>query len=563
VWGFSSIWAVDFEFIARAGDRPIPVCLVALDLVSGRLIRQWQHEFAAAPPYPVDQNALFVSYNASAEIGCHLALGWPVPARTLDLYVEFRNLMNGRCKSGRALLDAMAHFGLESIGATTKKEMIDLVLRGGPWSAQEQTDILDYCQSDVGALARLLPAMEKHIDLPRALLRGRYMAAVAHMEFAGVPIDVERWRLLTSRWKDIRGLLIVEVDRDYNVFEGEVFKQKKFEAYLARNGIPWPRTPTGRLATSDKDFERAARHVPALAPLRELRATLAQLKDNRLQVGSDGRNRASLWPFATITGRNAPSNTQYIFGLSSWLRSLIRPPVDHAIAYCDFSQQEFGIAAALSGDDVMQAAYAAGDPYLEFGKQCGLIPPDGTKESHQVERDLCKACVLAVQYGMGAESLAGRIGQPPAAARRLLELHRQTYRRFWQWNERVVHHCLFTGELHTVFNWRARRPGLKSVRTMQNFPMQANGAEMLRIAIILATEAGVKVCAPVHDAVLICAPVDRIDADVATMRKCMTEASRHVLNGFEIRTDVEIVRYPDRWPVTPMWGRVMGLLGAE
>ena len=56
-------------------------------------------------------------------------------------------------------------------------------------------EILDYCESDVDALARLLPAMLPRIDLPRALLRGRYMAAAAAMEYAGMPIDVPTcWR---------------------------------------------------------------------------------------------------------------------------------------------------------------------------------------------------------------------------------------------------------------------------------------------------------------------------------------------------------------------------------
>src|SRR5262249_49023979 len=45
-------------------------------------------------------------------------------------------------------------------------------------------------ESDVIALARLLPAMLPGIDLPRALLRGRYMAAATTMEFNGVPIEV-------------------------------------------------------------------------------------------------------------------------------------------------------------------------------------------------------------------------------------------------------------------------------------------------------------------------------------------------------------------------------------
>lgn len=52
-----------------------------------------------------------------------------------------------------------------------------LVMHGGPWSAEERKAILDYCESDVVALKRLLHAMiaARHIDLGRAL-RGRYMA---------------------------------------------------------------------------------------------------------------------------------------------------------------------------------------------------------------------------------------------------------------------------------------------------------------------------------------------------------------------------------------------------
>ena len=67
--------------------------------------------------------------------------------------------------------------------------------------------------------------------------------------------------------------------------------------------------------------------------------------------------------------------------------------------------------------------------------------------------------------------------------------------------------------------------------------MQANGAEMLRLACCLATERGVEVCALVHDAVLICAPLDRLDADIAGMRAAMAEASRIVLKGFELGAD--------------------------
>jgi hypothetical protein len=39
--------------------------------------------------------------------------------------------------------------------------------------------VLAYCESDVIALTRLLPRLLPQIDLPRAVLRGRFMKAVA------------------------------------------------------------------------------------------------------------------------------------------------------------------------------------------------------------------------------------------------------------------------------------------------------------------------------------------------------------------------------------------------
>ncbi len=561
---FREVWAVDFEFRALPGERPTPVCLVAWELKSGRTARLWQDQFTRTPPYPIDEGVLIVAYYASAELGCHLALGWPMPARVLDLFAEFRNRTNGlETPSGAGLLGALAFFGLDGVGAQEKAAMRDLVLRGGPWSSLEQEEILDYCESDVEALARLLPAMLPSIDLPRALLRGRYMAAAARMEWNGVPLDTATLGGLKQHWSAIQDDLIASIDTDYGVFEGSTFKADRFAQWLARTGIAWPRLESGRLDLGDGAFREAARVHPSVAPLRELRGALSDMRLADLAVGSDGRNRALLSAFRARTGRNQPSNTRFIFGPSVWLRGLIRPEPDCALAYIDWKQQEFGIAAALSGDALMAKAYRSGDPYLTFAIQAGAVPADATKVSHKAERELYKACVLAVQYGMGAEALARRIGAPPLTARHLLEMHRLTYRHFWRWSDAALDTAMTTGALQTVFGWRIQVPPQANPRSLRNFPMQANGAEMLRLACCLATEAGIEVCAPVHDAVLIHAPAGQIEVDVLRMQDCMREASRLVLGGFELGTDVSVVHHPERYADprgAVMWKRVMELL---
>ncbi len=568
---FQEIWVVDFEFQQRAGECPLPICLVAREFHTGRRFRLWADELQgrAVAPYPTGPDCLFVAYFASAEMGCHLALHWPLPARILDLYVEFRGRTNGLpLPCGAGLLGALAWFGLDGIGATEKSDMRDLAIQEGhaaaQWGPERRAAMLDYCESDVTATTRLLRAMIPKLDLPRALLRGRYMAAVACMERTGVPLDGPALATLRANWQGIKAGLVSKVDARYGIFEDLTFKADKFAVYLAGAGIPWPRLESGALDLKGDTFKDMARAYPQLQPLRELRATLSELRLEELAVGKDGRNRAMLSPFRSKTGRNQPSNTRFVFGPATWIRGLIKPGPGRGLAYIDWSQQEFGIAAALSGDSAMQAAYGSGDPYLEFAKQAGAVPLDATKKSHAREREQFKAAVLAVQYSMGPDSLAVRIGQPVARARELLELHRRTYRTYWAWNDRALDQAMLGGRLWTVYGWQVQPGGTPNSRSLRNFPMQANGAELLRLACSLATERGVGVCAPVHDAVLIEAPLTELDATVAATQAAMLDASRAVLSGFELGSDAKVIRAPARYMDergAETWGAIWRLLG--
>jgi DNA polymerase I-like protein with 3'-5' exonuclease and polymerase domains len=208
----------------------------------------------------------------------------------------------------------------------------------------------------------------------------------------------------------------------------------------------------------------------------------------------------------------------------------------------------------------------AGDPYLAFGQQAGVLPANATKQSHKAERDRLKAVVLGTNYGMGPEALAAQIGLPVIDARQLLALHRATYRTFWRWAEENVARTDLNGVIRTVYGWPMHIGPEWNPRAALNFPMQANGADIMRLAAMLATEAGIVVCAPVHDAFLIEADLDTLDDTITHMRAIMAEASRKVLNGFEIRTDAEIVRPPERYRDergAQLWQTVLGLLGSQ
>ena len=552
---------VDFEFIARPGERPDVVCLAWHEAWSGQTHRLWRDQLGNQPPYRMDDKVLFVCFVGNAELSCHLALGWPLPANVLDLNPEFRSMTNGRAApAGKSLLGALTYFGLDSIGSKRKDDMRTRIMQGWPFTAAERADILRYCASDVESMARLLPKMLPHIELRVALYRGAFVAALARMEHAGVPIDTDIFPQLadTEVWRSVRDAMVPEIDAQYGVYvrgkDGDWhFSMECFSAYLARAGIDWPTTENGNLSTRRKTFEDMCRGYPELESLRQLRHARDKMRKIKLAVGRDGRNRTVLWPLKAKSSRTQPKAAEWIFSPAVWLRSLIKPGPDQALAYVDYSSMEFLIAASHSNDPVMLDFYQSGDPYLSFAKRVGAAPSYATKQTHEGLRNRYKTGLLAIQYGIKAESLAGRLGVSSFEAHEMITQHHELFARYWQWSDDWLAAALDSGRMWTSLGWQCRTGVTEfNERSIQNFPVQGAGAEILRITCIWATRHGLGLRAPVHHALLIEAPLNRIDADVALLRELMRRASRIVLNAavdgtHELRTDVIIIPYPDRY----------------
>jgi hypothetical protein len=681
-----------------------------------------------APPYSLGNDAVFVSYNAEAELSCHLALRWPFPRKIIDLYGEFRWLLSGRARPHQhyGLVDALRFFRLDSITALEKSYWQELAKRGGPFTADERTGLLDYNQEDVDALARLLPAMLPHLpDLNRVLFRGRYMAALTHVKWYSLPIDVATARRIQKHRLAIRDRLVRHVDQDYGVFRavgsvqvdpgtrfgeaigefakeynidpsqlaevavnlwrerrdstrelreawemarketgltharlnahedaggdhaswpgldvqarelagrypalgigpgystdyGEdridyagalweilrerdetvppryspeilrpaadlcqampcgaedtrprVFSEARFANWIERKGYAWPKTDTGKYSRDADTYKEMAEIHPEIEPLRRLVKTYNLFRDFRIVIGSDERNRCSLWPFQSKTGRNQPSNAEFVFGMPAWLRHLFKPPVGRACAYLDWKAQEYGIAAALSGDAAMMTDYATGDPYLALAVRLSRVPPGATKDTHPKERKLFKAaCGLGAMYGSSEYGLARRLGISVEQARDILHSHKRTYGTFWRWTNTVVMQGRLRRYMDSRLGWRMHLAGDVNVRSLQNFTMQATGADLLRLAVCLLVEAGVQVDAMIHDALVVESPVEEIDAVAARAQEIMCEAGRQLLNGFALQTDALIIRYPDRFDAVDeddaeMWAMTMRMLTEE
>jgi DNA polymerase I-like protein with 3'-5' exonuclease and polymerase domains len=170
---------------------------------------------------------------------------------------------------------------------------------------------------------------------------------------------------------------------------------------------------------------------------------------------------------------------------------------------------------------------------------------------------------LGTQYGMQKSTLATRLGVSDIEAHEMLQMHRGLFSQYWHWSEDWLHHALTSGMMRTVYGWQCATGITElSERSIRNWPIQSTCADIFRLAYVWGTRHHLTLIAPVHDAVLLEAPEDRIEADVALMRELMRRASRVIL-GIELRTDVKIIRYPDRFTDsrgTELWETVLKLL---
>ena len=379
--------------------------------------------------------------------------------------------------------------------------------------------------------------------------------SVARMEHTGIPTDVPMFDHLRVNLDQLSQEFISGLDPSINVYEGSHFRETRFLNWLDRRGYRWPRTATGKPSLEVATFDRMVAIYPDVQPLGDLRKVLKEFRAVRaLPIGADGRNRASLWPFSSSTGRNLPSGREFIFNLASWVRGLIRPEPGRALAYLDYRSQEYAIAAYMSGDSRMIAAYESGrDPYLELGRHIGMVPDDATKRSHSEARKVLKSVVLGTQYGQGAVGLACRIGWPIPRARRLLDEMWATYPRLKQWLDGAVDFAMLRGRLHTCFGWEVLTHRETRATTLMNFPIQAHAAEMLRWACSLATDGGLMVNCPIHDALLCEGPLDDVESFLSPGQRAMGDASSIVLNGPRLGTDAKVIRWPDRFRDDDGW----------
>jgi DNA polymerase I len=560
---FRRIICADFEYEAAPGDLPNPLSLVAYvlegDFQHVATSKLWRGEFGPTPPFDVGPDSLFVSYAAWAELICFKVLGWKFPTHVFDqhtAYLAASNILHPykpdeeRKKEPKNFAAACRAYGL--VGwENIEKHNIAEAIADGSWKWKYGPEqVLAYNEEDVRMGALLLEKQIRGyssdwlppVDVKRIIHWSEYASKTcALIQARGMNIDTWLWNLTQEhKLAVIRGL-IAQFDPSHGT-ENPIYNddgeasERRTEQWLDSVGINWPRHDDGSLNLRGDTFRLMYNVDPRIEDWHALRDSLGFIQKARLPIGKDGRNRPSLFPFGTATGRNAHAKSPY--NAHAGVRSFLTCPPGRVMQYLDWRSQEVGIAAVLSGDHALQEAYRSGDVYHDLAVMCGktnCTDPVAWKNDCPEMRDRMKPLELGVRYGMSIGSLARGLGVHVCQAAAVLQRHQERYPRFWKWRSDVVEQALADRELKSHYTgWTVQLSKSPNPRTLMNFPMQGGGAEMLREAAVRLCNAGIVPVMLIHDGLLF----EECDTErLALAKEIMLKAGEDVCGGFTINVD--------------------------
>lgn len=512
-----------------------------------------------------------------------------------------KHLVDGQVKRLRPFVDeagkkslAAALFKMLGVQIDTdhKTAIRDLIISDPPeFTDTQKSSILEYNESDVTYLPRLqkaiaeylaskLPPHELKVFFEESKRRAEYAVESAWMVTHGYPINVEWAQNLTDNVEP----LLDECARDINEQFPDKYKpfsydrknkrwkanQAKWRLWIRDNKLDhdWPMTDGGKSGLKNLSLALEAwtdrfnfqhtyprqnygaqivRYLKLKQSLNGFREKAGKDKKTFWDyVGPDGRVRPYFNIYGAQSSRSQPSATSYIHLKPAWQRTIVHPPRGRMVVGVDYASQEVLLAALLSGDTELIRTYASGDVYLYYGKKIGVIPQDGTKKTHKHERDLQKPVILGWQYWMTghglSKNLMAQTGKPYTVeeAQEMLDQLDETYEVFAEFRNETIAAYNDQGYLKLKDGWYMFGDN-SNHRSQGNMPVQGAGADIMRRAVKLCTEMGLKVILTLHDALYIECDVNDHTA-VDNFIHCMKTAFIDYFKGTDQEKNAALIR---------------------
>jgi DNA polymerase-1 len=392
-------------------------------------------------------------------------------------------------------------------------EITELIGTGKKQITMDQVPIekaASYAAMDAIAVMRLFPGLQAELNANSALklfdeIEMPLVDVLADMEMAGISMDTsflgQMSGNLQTRMQELENQVYQQVGEHFNLNSTQQLSNALFNRLKLIPPDRTHRTDAGNYSTNAEVLESLQGKHPVIGYLLEYRE-LSKLKSTYLDALPEqvnprtGRIHTSYNQAGSVTGRIASSNPnlQNIpirSELGKQVREAFIAAPGHTLLSVDYSQVELRIAAHMSSDQAMLAAFRA-DEDIHAATAAAILG----KRLDQVtknERRNAKAINFGLLYGMSPYGLTRTSDLTLAEAEDFVEAYFKQFPGVKAYLDNMRRLAAQQGYVETLLGRRRYFPGLKSggnqvtrareEREAINAPIQGSAADIMKIAM--------------------------------------------------------------------------------
>ena len=419
-----------------------------------------------------------------------------------------------------------------------------------------------YAAMDAIAVLRLLPGLQSELKANSALklfeeIEMPLIPVLADMEMTGIALDIDflnhMSNELQTRLDELENKIYEHVGERFNINSTQQLSNAIFNRLKLTPPDRTRRTEAGNYSTSAEVLESLQGKHPVVDLLLEYRE-LSKLKSTYLdalpgQVNpKTGRVHTSYNQAGSVTGRIASSdpNLQNIpirTELGRQVRQAFIATPGFILLSVDYSQVELRIAAHMSNDQAMLAAFRA-DQDIHTATAAAILGKTLDKVTKD-ERRHAKAINFGLLYGMSAYGLTRTSDLTLAEAEDFVEAYFKQFPGVKGYLDNMRRLAAKQGYVETLLGRRRYFPGLKSGGNQQtrareereaiNAPIQGTAADIMKIAMarvssaLKENELSGHMLLQVHDELVLECPQKELKKTAQIVRTMMENAYNLVI----------------------------------
>ncbi|NJD58904.1 MAG: DNA polymerase I [Anaerolineae bacterium] len=444
-------------------------------------------------------------------------------------------------------------------------EITELIGTGRKQITMDQVPIekaAPYAAMDAIAVLRLMPGLQAELKANAAMklfeeIELPLVPVIADMEMAGIALDINFLRKMSgelqTRMSELENKVYEYVGERFNINSTQQLSNALFTRLKLIPPDRTRRTEAGNFSTSAEVLESLQGKHPVVDLLLEYRE-ISKLKSTYLDAlpeevnPATGRVHTSYNQTGSVTGRIASSdpNLQNIpirTELGRQVRQAFIAAQGNTLLSVDYSQVELRIAAHMSNDEAMLAAFRA-DQDIHTATAAAILGKT-LNQVTKTERRNAKAINFGLLYGMSPFGLTRASDLTLAEAEDFVEAYFKQFPGIKSYLDNMRRQAAKLGYVETLLGRRRYFPGLKSggnlatrareEREAINAPLQGTAADIMKIAMIKVATAlkesdtQAHMLLQVHDELVLECPQKELKNAARIVRRMMENAYNLVI----------------------------------